>query len=175
MLFAATQIIMLVLWARPSAIRTRASIPNASLVVLSSIVLCVVSYIEHSRNVQPSLVTNIFLFFTLLFDATRARTIWLQQYNHLLAIAMTASVALKAIVLVLESVDKRRFLRPDYASYPPEATSGIFNRGVFWWLNPLLQRGFSKLLRIDDLYTLDKHLRSDRLHRLLSEAYEDGE
>ena len=149
--------------------------PNAVITVLGSVLLCVLSYVEHSRNVQPSFLTNVFLFFTLLFDVARARTLWLQEYNHVITMVFTASVGLKAVLLVLESMEKRRFLRPDYASYPPEATGGIFNRSVFWWIISLLRRGFSNLLLIDDLYVLDKHLRSDRLRDLLSAAYEQGQ
>ncbi|KAF2177348.1 hypothetical protein K469DRAFT_755155 [Zopfia rhizophila CBS 207.26] len=170
--FAAIQIVLLAFWARPSAAKTRASIPNAVLTVLGSFVLCILSYVEHNRNVQPSFLTNVFLFFTLLFDVARARTLWLHRYNgNAIAVAFTVSVAVKTVLLVLESMEKRRFLRPDYATYPLEATSGIFNRSFFWWVNSLLRRGFSKLLLIDDLYVLDKHLRSDRLRDLLWSAY----
>jgi ATP-binding cassette subfamily C (CFTR/MRP) protein 1 len=119
----------------------------------------------------------LYLFFTLLFDAARARTLWLRQqddFNKIIAIAFTISVGLKFGALILEAVEKRRFLRPEYKTYPPEAIGGIFNRSFFWWLNPLFRQGFSKLLAVEDLYVLDKHLSSERYHDRMDAEWNKG-
>ncbi len=64
------------------------------LTLVGSLVFGLLSYAEHVRSVQPSLLLNAYLFFTLLFDIVRARTLWLMRYNRVIAIIFTASVGL---------------------------------------------------------------------------------
>lgn len=99
---------------------------------------------------------------------------WLQQYNHTIAVIFTVAVAVKTVLLVLEASEKRRILRPEYQAYPPEATSGIFSRFFFWWQIPLFQTGFSKSLSVDDLFQLDRHLASDFLQASMQSAWTKG-
>lgn len=81
---------------------------------------------------------------------------------------------MKTFILVLEALEKRRVLRSEYRASPPEATASIFNRSFFWWLNPLFFKGFSSLLRIDDLFVVDKQMRSDYVHERMEQAYNKG-
>jgi ATP-binding cassette, subfamily C (CFTR/MRP), member 1 len=83
-------------------------------------------------------------------------------------------MALKAILLVVEMVEKRNFLQPLYQFYPPEATSGIYNRWFFCWLNSLFMKGFRQLLFLGDLYQLDKHLTGSYLHQRFQQAWKNG-
>lgn len=73
---------------------------------------------------------------------------------------LALSLAVKFGVLVTEAVEKRSILLEPYQDLPPEATSGVYNRSVFWWLNPLLKFGFGKTLQTDDLFNLDEALAS---------------
>ncbi|EEP79833.1 hypothetical protein UREG_04679 [Uncinocarpus reesii 1704] len=101
-------------------------------------------------------------------------TLWLRRENdfgYLIALAFTVTVALKAVILLLEGASKRGILKTEYQSYPPEATSGIINRSLFWWINPLLWFGYSNFLSIEDLYNLDKHLLSERVHQRMEIAW----
>lgn len=81
----------------------------------------------------------------------------------------------KAVILVLEATEKRRLLRPQYRAYPPEATSSVFNRSFFWWLNPLFRLGFGRVLDVDDLFSLDKHLQASYCHKRFREVWTSGE
>jgi hypothetical protein len=152
-------------------------VPTTVVSVVGSLLFCLLSYTEHVYSVQPSLLLNAYLFVSLLFDIARARTLWLRDYNHyheVIAIVFTASVGLKVVILVLEAIEKRWILRPQYKAYPPEAISGIYNRSFFWWLNPLFRRGFSSILFIEDLFTLDKHLAAEYLQERLQGAWDRG-
>lgn len=91
-----------------------------------------------------------------------------------IAVGFTASVALKFVLLLLEATEKRWILQPPYKSYPPEATSGILNRNFFIWLNSLFRAGFSKLLKVESLFRLDKHLVSERIHQRMDAAWTKG-
>ncbi|AEO61238.1 ABC transporter [Thermothelomyces thermophilus ATCC 42464] len=162
-LLGSLQLATLVLWALPSAARTTTTLPSAAVVLASTVGLCVLSSLEHTRLVRPSTSIGVFLFATLLCDIAYTRTLWLRagdQLHHNIAILATAAVATKASILVLEALDKRGTFRPEFQDYPPEATSSIFNRAFFWWLNPLFKQGFRRDLDVDDLFLLDKHLRA---------------
>lgn len=173
-IYTAINLALVVLWASHSAIKTRASVATAVITLIGYIVFAGLSYVEHMRAVRPSLILSAFLLFTLLFDISHTRTLWLQQYNHAIAIVSTVAVLVKFAILCLEAVQKRRMLRPDYQTYPPEAVSGIINRSFFWWLNKLFKRGYSKTLRLDDLFALDKHLLAEYLQQLLGSAWNKG-
>ena len=91
-----------------------------------------------------------------------------------MAIAQTVSLALKCCILVLEAISKRKILLAPYQDLPPEATSGIYNRSVFWWLTPLFRLGFKKNLDLKDLDDLDESLRSARLYRIFKDHWAKG-
>jgi ATP-binding cassette subfamily C (CFTR/MRP) protein 1 len=114
------------------------------------------------------------MIFTVLFDAAHTRTIWLRNGESPVAVVFTMATICKFVILLLETIEKRRILRSGYRDNPPYATSGIINRTFFWWLNPLFRRGFSKTLAVNDLFTLDKPLVSARLHDDFGSAWSEG-
>jgi ATP-binding cassette subfamily C (CFTR/MRP) protein 1 len=67
------------------------------------------------------------------------------------------------LYLVLEAADKGRLLMPRWRGSPPEAISGILNRGLFWWVNELMGQGWRGLLDVDHLYPTDSALQSEKL------------
>ncbi|OCL10209.1 hypothetical protein AOQ84DRAFT_3965, partial [Glonium stellatum] len=169
--FGALQISLLVLWSSRSTVKTKASVPSTVVTITGSLVLSLLSYAEHQRSVRPSFLLNVYLLFTLLFDAAQSRTLWLQRYNHTIAIVFTVTVAVKLLLVLLEAKEKQSILQPEYACYPPEATSGIYNRSFFWWQNTLFRKGFSNALSIDSLFTLDKHLMSEYMQDKFQSAW----
>ena len=177
LLWGALQFLQAIIWALPNARNTRASIAASLLMGCGSLILCVLSYMEHFRNVRPSLLLELYLLVTLLFDVTRTRTLWLRDdndYNKLMAVIASFAVAVKVVLVVLEGWQKRAILKDKYRAYPPEALAGLANRALFWWLNPLFFKGYFKLLRVEDLYPLDKRLESARLRELLDRRWAKG-
>ena len=126
---------------------------------------------EHQRTIRPSLIINGYLVLSICFEATTVRTLWLQGYNDTIAAVTSVSLALRCFLLVTESTQKEHILRTRWKKGSPEATSGLFGKAFFGWLNPLFLAGYSKSLSLDDLYPLDKHLSSEYLHRKLSKAW----
>ncbi|KAH6855473.1 ABC transporter [Chaetomium sp. MPI-CAGE-AT-0009] len=171
---ATLQLVALILWAVPPAGRTRATLLAAALTLVSTFGLCLLSYAEHTRAVKPSSLINTFLLGTILFDIAHTRTLWLRAADHVnrsISYISTAAVVVKFVVLVLEAVDKRRALRPEYQAYPPEATTSIYNRSFFWWLNPLFWQGFSRELVVGDLFVLDKHIQASYCYTRFQAAW----
>lgn len=141
------------------------------------IVLGILSYAEHNRSARPSFLLNVYLFITLLFDVAKTRTLWLrdiQGTGSTIAVVTSVATGVKLLLLLLEALEKRHLLRLEYRAYPPEATAGFFNRAFFLWLNPLFKHGFSKQLAVDDLFTLDKNLGSQRLQNALEANWNQG-
>lgn len=143
--------------------------------------LCLLSYVEHTRTVKPSTLLNSFLFTTLLFDIANARTVWLRAGDYpllknvqVIGVLAVVAAVVKAVVLVVEAFEKRSILRKEYACYPPEATGSLFNRSFFWWLNSLFRRGYRHVLDVDDLFYLDKHIKSGYCHPRFQAAWAAG-
>jgi ATP-binding cassette subfamily C (CFTR/MRP) protein 1 len=157
--------VLLILWSNPSASteRTRTTIPSATFALIDVVVFSVLSPLEHNRSLRPSVLLNIYLFFSLLFDIVRIRTLWLIQQNAISAL-FTASCALKLIILMLESIEKKRYSESvGQTDYSPEETSSILSAGLFLWLNRLIRSGFKKTLSIEDLYPLHSNIRTATL------------
>jgi ATP-binding cassette subfamily C (CFTR/MRP) protein 1 len=175
---AALQLAALVLWANPSAARTRASLPAAVLTLISTLGLCLVSYAEHLRAVRPSSLLNIFLLLSILLDIAHARTLWLRAFgsiNHVIAYVSAAAILVKASLVGLEALGKTRWFLARFQASPPESTSNIYNRSLFWWLNPLFRVGYRRVLDIDDLFALDKFLSAAYWQSRFLSAYTLGE
>lgn len=146
--------------------------PAAALNLLVAVQTFGLSWVEDTRSVRPSSLLNAYLFLTLLLDLAQARTLWLRQTNTAIAAVFSASIAAKAALLFLESRNKRRHLVARYRELPPEATSGILNRSVLWWLNGLFRRGYRALISFDSLWLLDEELTSDRISNKIQRAWE---
>lgn len=160
---------LLILWTSHKV--TRATVPAAVLSFVASLVVFVLSRLEHSRGIRPSTLLNLYLLISLLFDTVQVRTLYLRHDDSAILGLFTASVGIKAILLLLEAKNKRSCLRPPYNRFSPETTSGIFNHSFFWWLNPILLKGFRSILTLDDLFTTDQALLSEPLQHEMERAW----
>ncbi|PWY91611.1 P-loop containing nucleoside triphosphate hydrolase protein [Aspergillus sclerotioniger CBS 115572] len=164
------QVASVVLWARHNILRT--AIPAVSLSLVDALSITFLSAIEHNRSVRPSSLLSIYLFLSIGFDAVQVRTLFIRHYPASLAALSAASVALKLLLLALEARTKRRYLKAPHRDTPPESTSGIFARTIFWWLNRLFLAGFRKLLTLEDLFPTDVDLKSGPLRQKIRVAWE---
>ncbi|KAE8452148.1 hypothetical protein EG329_001615 [Mollisiaceae sp. DMI_Dod_QoI] len=161
--FVALNLVLLVLWAITPAAATRTSVPAACLDFAAAGALFVLSSYEHTRSVAPSTIIAIYLMVTFPFDIARVRTLFLLDYSFptkTIAAVSAASIVVKLGILFFEATSKRHILLDGYQHLPPEATSGPYSRLLFWWINPLLWRGFSSFFEVDDLYAIDDSLAS---------------
>jgi ATP-binding cassette, subfamily C (CFTR/MRP), member 1 len=133
----------------------------------STLCMTALSILEHARAPRPSIILNAYLSLTLLFDIAQVRTLWLASASldetHFTGL-FTAGVALKAIIIVLESRRKSKWIRWDVKYHSPEEFSGLFGLGAFLWLNRLFLKGYRQVLTLDDLFSLDQNLASATLN-----------
>lgn len=105
------------------------------------------------------------------------RTLWLRSishYNDVIAAVASVGLGFKVAITILEAIEKRSILKPEFGAYPPEATAGLYSRSLFWWMNPIFKLGFSKALSVEDLFVLDKNLSSEKLLAAFEEQWNNG-
>ncbi|KAI8275314.1 ABC transporter atnG [Colletotrichum sp. SAR11_240] len=158
---AVLQLTLIALWAthRDEGRLRTVSIAASCVSFAASLVFGGLSYIEHSKSLKPSSILNTYILVSLVLDGAILRTIWLSHLSAAISAVFTASFALKTAIVILEAQEKTRYLvDSDGRSLSPEETSGIYSRGLFWWLTPLLMTGFRRLLKPLDLFTLDESM-----------------
>ena len=146
-----------------SSLRTRASLAAALLAFAAAVGLWTLSYVEHRKSIRPSSIINAYLLLTLPFDAAQLRTRWLRGEDLAGNGVASAILGVKLLVLIYEATEKRSLLLAPYVDPSPEATSGLYSRGLFWWLNPLFRLGFRNVVNEDDLFAADEDLLSKSL------------
>lgn len=163
----------LVIWCRdPSVRRTSTTLPASALAFVVAVGIIPLSAYEHQRSLRPSFLLEIFLLLSLLFEAARARTIWLLEESQALAAVFTCTVALKTVMLFLESTEKRSILLSDPQETSVEATSGTISRAFLTWLSPLLRAGYRHTLGLRHMIVLDEGLSVEDLHQRLQGAWD---
>ncbi|TDZ40639.1 ABC transporter atnG [Colletotrichum spinosum] len=165
-ILAILQLALVGIWTSQNAagrLRT-VSIAASSVSFVASLVVGGLSYIEHSKSLRPSSILNTYTLASLVLDGAILRTMWLSHLSVALCAVFTASFAVKALLVILEAQAKT----PCPAGgrvYSPEQTSGIYSRGLFWWLTPLLVTGFRRLLKPLDLFALDESMSAALLNK----------
>jgi ATP-binding cassette, subfamily C (CFTR/MRP), member 1 len=151
--FAVLQLTILLLWATNPATASKATIPAASLDFAAACILCVLSSYEHTRTVAPSSVIGLYVLASLISDIARLRTLFLLHTSATQSIGtiLALSTAVKLCVIFTEAASKRHILLDRYRNLPPESTSNVYSKSVFWWLNELLRHGSLRVLRVGDL------------------------
>ncbi|KAF4634221.1 hypothetical protein G7Y89_g3892 [Cudoniella acicularis] len=161
--FTILQGTILGLYAAEPTIGTPTALTAASLVFADAIGLCLLSQLEHIRSIKPSLIIDTYLFITLLFDAAHTRTLWIAGAPRAVTVAFSTSTVLKLVITIVEAVEKRNILLPGFEYSSPEATSGIYSRSFFWWLNSLMRNGFHGVLEQKDLFSSEDGMSSSTL------------
>lgn len=163
---------VLILWSSDNASKTKVSVPVAVVNLLAALVMVCLSWAEDARSIRPSSLLGLYLFFSLFFDMTQVRTLWLRGTSLGISIVSSAAITVKFVLLFLESQNKRRYLLASYRQLPPESTSGILNRSVLWWVNELFRRGYQSLIKFDSLWVLDEELTSEGLSHKIHRAWD---
>ncbi|RAH67797.1 ABC transporter [Aspergillus aculeatinus CBS 121060] len=132
------------------------SLPNLSITansldLVAAISISILTFLEHSRSLRPSILLSAFLSLTILFDIARVRTLWLLAHTHFQHVY--------ALLLALD----------DHKTRSPEETSGLYGLGTFVWLVPLVISGYKKVLDLSDLYSLDPSVSIEALQKTFAE------
>ncbi|KAL0930703.1 ABC transporter [Colletotrichum truncatum] len=165
MVFTGMQLGVLILSCRTTELPSRYTVASESLRLVASFFMILLSFLEHTHSPRPSILINIYLLVTVLFDIARSRTLWISRASrnetYQAQFSVTVTV-LKAIIFVLESLKATRVLQS------PELTSGIISLSTYFWVNTLLITGFRKPLATNDLYAIDEAMSAKILYAQFS-------
>jgi ATP-binding cassette, subfamily C (CFTR/MRP), member 1 len=150
------------------------SVPAAVLSMLECVVFMVLSFLEHMKSVGSPMLLDVYLLLSILFDAVRIRTLWLDQIQTSIAGIFTVCMVVKMSVLVLEESSKRRWLLPSQLPWSTEVTGGIFSRTLFLWLDRMMYRGYSRALSVITLPDIDANLLSQALWERIGPRFYSG-
>lgn len=156
---AAINLALLVLWALESPTQY-APIIASSLSVVATLLVLVTSQAEHVRSHRPSTLLCVYLTVSISSDAIICRTLWLLPDAYTLASVSSGMLVVEVTVFIMELQGKRNHLIGIWRNLGPEATAGIVSRGLFWWLNELMIRGFKATLSMSSLHHLDSELQA---------------
>ena len=171
-LYGALQVLSLGAIFMPDTIKTQATVANVVVILLATFTLAVVSNFEHYRNARPSSPIGIYLTITFVFDITRVRTLYAVKDAKPLANMLLLATLIKFGLLILELKEKRAWLINERDFPAPEATANFYNRLTFFWVNPLLLKGFKNPIQEHDLYEVQEQIIGEKNILALAEKWE---
>lgn len=133
---------------------------------LATLAAAAISFFEHSRSPRPSIILGIYLPLLLLFDAAQTRSMWLVAKNHddlIFIKVFSTGMALRGLILLLESRTKRRWLDWKAEKHSPEESASVYSLATYTWVRSLLRIGYKKILIPSDLLPLDTSLTVESL------------
>ncbi|KAI1324000.1 ABC transporter [Xylariaceae sp. FL0255] len=167
--FVALRLALLVTVVRNPNLGTARSLASTVINFSVSFLFVIVSPLEHFRAARASVTICSYLFLAFVYDLTRLPGLWTSSFvsdassnavsgHGLFARLFTAVVVLEFVALVLESWSRRSWIAWNAADHSPEEASSVFSLGLYFWLIPILRKGYRAPLAMEDLYPLDRTL-----------------
>lgn len=129
------------------------------------------SFLEDQRSTRPSDLLILYFSASVILSLPRLRTLWLITGAGAPRGLWTAIIILTILVVPLESIGKKRFLRTEYRTLTKEEETGFWGRSFFTWLMPFFRLGYSRVIHIRDMPEVDKDLAGDRARSSLDAAW----
>lgn len=171
---AAVQVASLVMWNRAGLYETNVTLAASIMSLLASLSVVVIIYVAHTFAAKPSSFLSIFLFLTMLFDITMARSYFLRNSLDVLGALEAAIACLKFVLAVLEEVPKSKLLISGAISSNIGATVGFWNRTLLLWINPLLRAGYKNDISVGHLPPIGDEYESSKLNAQFTPHFEKG-
>jgi len=149
------------------------SIPSGILSTIAATCIIPLLHFNHTRSVRSSSLLSLYLIFSPLLDIPLLRTLELRGDPSSIIVLTASALLLKTVLLLLETLPKQHYLRPEYQQSSPESKAGIVNRSFMWWLVGLFGLSHRGALQPDSLYILDHELASDFLCDRVSLAWKN--
>ncbi|KAB5542688.1 ABC transporter [Coniochaeta sp. 2T2.1] len=167
-------VMQLVLVAKALSTRTQPVIRTLSTITtfIAFLGLSPLLYFEHTRSIRPSDLAIIYTLVSFLCDAA---TLWCTSSQHVgrsCVVFNAASIAVKLLLIVVESQEKHLILQGRLGQWSPEQLAGILNRTFLWWINAILIQGYRLILVDESLPPLDHGLDSRLLRHRASQAWD---
>ena len=172
LLYCALQFAALIALALEPRVRNASSLAAFAVSAVCSILLCILSFFEHSKSIRPSTILILFLSLTALFDAVKVRTLWFLYPGATLTILFTTSTIVKGLAAFLETTHKSKHALPKTNDRSPEEKCGIISLCLSLWLEELLRRGLRWQISLAHLYSLGVDMSAQRLELSFLQQWE---
>ncbi|KXH29218.1 ABC transporter [Colletotrichum simmondsii] len=156
---------------RSLAARATASLAAGILNFIAVFAATFHSFLEDQRSTRPSDLLILYFSASAILSLPRLRTLWLISSAGASRGLWTAIIILTILVVPLESIGKKRFLRTEYRALTKEEETGFWGRSFFTWLMPFFRLGYSRVIHIRDMPEVDKDLAGDRAGASLEAAW----
>lgn len=167
--YATTQLASVILWST-STHKTDASLASAVLTFLASVLLSPLSYFEEVRSIRPSVVLNVYLIGSILFEAVQVRTLFLTGLDSL-GITSSVGLGVKTILLLLEALPKTTLTTGKGANISREDRANVYSLRTFWWINRILLVGRRQSLKLANLDFIGPGLKTERYSSHLAQSW----
>ena len=116
----------------------------------------------------------MYLSSTFLFDAMRARSCYMRDGMHLLAVLSVSSAAIKFCLVAAEELYKRKEIADKElkATLSSEALSGFWNRSLFVWINAMIFKGYRHIMSYSDMAHLGPEFAAEKIHHEFNAIWE---
>lgn len=103
---------------------------------------------------------SLWLILTIICDIGRARSLFLRSDVFTVGILTTVAAGLKMCLFILEEKSKKSLIKDERTrkDVTTEATSGLFSRIMFLWMNRVFSYGFKNIISLDGLNKLSPTL-----------------
>lgn len=170
-ILTALHLVYLILETKTPSLHTPLSLAAGVLNFIAVFAATFHSALEDQRTTRPSDLLILYFSASAILSLPRLRTLWLLSSADAPKAIWTAILVLTAAVVPLESIGKRRFLRPTYQSMTMEEETGFWGRSFFTWLLPFFQVGYSRVMQIRDMPEVDADLAGDKAGASLEAAW----
>ncbi|KAI1382387.1 ABC transporter [Hypoxylon crocopeplum] len=135
-------------------------VASRTLEFIATLILCVLSWLEHRRSIRPSDLIVLYLLGCLIRDGFEIPWVVQRQRDWLMQDPILARMILEVALFATENLQKDRIQMSTHEDVSLEETSSILSRAFFWWINPILSEGYRNVLLNCDLPSIDTKLRS---------------
>lgn len=168
---AALHLAFLIVQTKTPALRTDVSLAAGVLNFIAVLAATFHSYLEDQRSIRPSDLLILYFSASVFLSLPRLRTLWLVSSVGAPKALWTVILALTTLIVPLESVSKRKFLRPPYETLTKEEETGFWGRSFFTWLLPFFRLGYSRIIHIRDIPDVDADLTGEVAGEKLERAW----
>jgi ATP-binding cassette subfamily C (CFTR/MRP) protein 1 len=131
---------------------------------VAALFFCILSFVEHLWSATPSTLLILYILGCLLGHGVELLFLLPKVNKESLYLPITHTF-LELGLLLVECHSKEDILLPHYIKLTPEESSGILERTFFWWINPILFKGYQSALTAADLPGVGEKLSSKSLRR----------
>jgi hypothetical protein len=163
-------------WVHSYEHSTDTSVAAAVLSLVAALAVSVVVLYSHLRSLQSTSLASMYLSLALLFDTMRARSYYMRDGMHLLAVLSVSSAAIKLCLVAAEELYKRKAIADKElkVSLSSEALSGFWNRSLFLWINAMIFHGYRHIMSYSDMARLSPDFGAEKLYYEFNAAWEKG-